>query len=279
MKIIYHPSCIEYGQPGHPESPERVRSSYEYLKDKFEFIEPTPATADDILRVHTRGHLADVQGGQFADLDSPAYENIYDHAMLSAGAAIMAMRMALAGESVFSLMRPPGHHAGREGVSGFCYFNNIAIAVAAALKEVERVAIVDFDCHHGNGTEEIFMEHERVRFISLHQSPLYPGTGLVSRKNCYNFPVGSLTGEDEYLDMFSNALALVQDYDSDLIAVSAGFDAYKRDPITSLDLEIETFGKIGGRIRALGKPVFSLLEGGYAPELKECIESYLNGVT
>ena len=278
MTIIFHPSCIEYGQPGHPESPERVRSSQEYLKDKFDFVEPSPAKADDILRVHTRAHLSDVQTGGFADLDSPAYEGIYEHALLSAGGALMAMRLTLNGEAAFSLMRPPGHHAGRESVAGFCYFNNIAIAVAAALDNVERVTIVDFDCHHGNGTEEIFLGHERVLYVSLHQSPLYPGTGLATRRNCHNFPVAPLTGEKEYLDILAQALEQVSAFDPDLIGVSAGFDAYKRDPITSLDLDIESFGKIGNAIRSLGKPTFSVLEGGYAPQLKECIESYLKGV-
>ncbi len=275
MKLVYHPSCIEYGRPGHPESPERVRLSHEYLKGNFDFIEPAPAEPGDVLRAHTRAHLVDVQNGHFADLDSPAYESIYDHALLSAGGALTAMRLALKGEGAFSLMRPPGHHAGRESVAGFCYFNNIAIAVAAALDEVERVAIVDFDCHHGNGTEEIFMGHERVLFVSLHQSPLYPGTGLASRKNCHNYPIASLTGEKEYLEIFSQALGVVSDFDPDLIGVSAGFDAYKRDPITSLDLGNESFGKIGQLIKNLKKPIFSLLEGGYSHELPECIESYL----
>ena len=163
-------------------------------------------------------------------------------------------------------------------MAGFCYFNNIAIAVAAALDKVQRVAIIDFDCHHGNGTEDIFMGHERVLFVSLHQSPLYPGTGLTTRENCHNFPIASLTGEDEYLGIFNEAIKDVAAFQPDLVAVSAGFDAYKRDPITSLDLDIESFGKIGKAIRGLGRPVFSVLEGGYAPELKKCIESYLNGV-
>ncbi len=278
MKVIYSETCLEYSQPGHPESPERVRSSYEHLKSKYEVVKPEAAAEDDVLAVHTPDLVGLVRSGNFFDGDSPAYPKLYEHAILSAGGAIAASDFALKGIPAFSLLRPPGHHAGRNFLGGFCYFNNIAVAVTRALNEVEKIAILDFDCHHGNGTEDIFHGHENVLYVSLHQSPLYPGTGITSDLNCLNFPVRAGTDEDEYMDILAVALESVSNFDPGMIAVSAGFDTFKEDPITNVALEIETYGKIAQRIKALGRPVFSVLEGGYSASMPRCVEAYLEGL-
>lgn len=202
---------------------------------------------------------------------------MFEYALLSCGAAIKAQELVLNKEFAFSLMRPPGHHAARDSAGGFCYFNNIAVAVSKALDTVKKVAIIDIDCHHGNGTQDIFLGEERVLYISLHQSPLYPGTGLKSIKNCLNFPLPSGTDEEEYLNIFKEAIEEAKNFSPQLIAVSAGFDTYKNDPLTNFNLEKETYTKISNLISSLKKPAFSVLEGGYSSELAECVEQYLIG--
>jgi acetoin utilization deacetylase AcuC-like enzyme len=279
MKVVFSDKCLEYSQAGHPESPERVRASQAYLKDKFKFVLPGEIEEADILRVHSQSLLDSVKTGRFYDADSPNYPEIFAYALLSAGAAVTASKIALEGEAAMSLMRPPGHHVGRDFLGGFCYFNNVAIAVAKALQQVGKAAIIDFDCHHGNGTQDIFLGKQNVLYVSLHQSPLYPGTGLTSEENCLNFPVPAGTDEPTYMTTFSKAIEAIYRFAPDLVAVSAGFDTYKGDPLTELGLEISTYEKIGQAIRELEKPVFAVLEGGYSDDLPECIHQFLKGLS
>lgn len=269
---------MEYEFPGHPESPQRLKSIYNLLKKKkIPFAEPAPAKEEDVLRVHSKEMMEKVRGAEFLDADTPGSKKMFEYAMLSCGAALKAMELALNKRTAFSLMRPPGHHATRDSSGGFCYFNNVAVAVHKALETVERAAIIDIDCHHGNGTQDIFLGFERVLYVSLHQSPLYPGSGLESTGNCFNFPLPAGTGEQEYLDGLKKAIEKVEKFSPQLIAVSAGFDTYRGDPLTGLKLEKETYAKISGLIASLDKPAFSILEGGYSDELAECVEQYLEG--
>ena len=279
MKIIFSEECMKYAEPGHPESPERVSSTSKFLLEKgFDFTSPVPCTDDVILLAHSSGLLDEVKGAKFIDLDTPALPDIYDHARLSAGAAIEAAKCCLMGENTFSLMRPPGHHATRNNLGGFCYFNSIAIASLKMKQNVDRVAIVDFDCHHGNGTEDIFLGREDFLYLSLHQSPLFPGTGLTSRENCLNYPLDAGITPDEYLSVFAEGLKKVEDFNPDLLAVSAGFDSYRLDPITNLNLELESYREIGAMISGIKKPTFSVLEGGYSGDLAECVYKFLTGL-
>jgi len=278
MKILFSKRCLEYSQPGHPESPQRVASAHRFLEEKgYEFIEPKPCKDEDLLGVHTEEFIGRVRNGEFFDLDTPNLPGVYDYAKLSAGAAIEAMWLALKGERAFSLMRPPGHHANQHRVGGFCYFNNIAISCKKALDSVVRVAIIDVDCHHGNGTQDIFMGDQRVLYVSLHQSPLYPGTGLSSVENCLNYPLYPGAEEEEYLRTLKEALAEVKKFDPNLVGVSAGFDTYHEDPVTNLGLEKSSFQKIGQMIAYLGKPTFVVLEGGYGDAFPECVWQFLLG--
>ncbi len=282
MKIIYSPECAGYEMPGHPESPRRVLASAELLKQKprHQFVAAQPCVEADVLRAHSKRLLETVRSGDFQEPDTPSLPGIFGHALRSAGAAIHAAELAWKGEPVFSLMRPPGHHATKEQMMGFCYFNCIAIAVARLLEAKDgpkRVAIMDFDCHHGNGTQDIFYKHERVLYVSLHQYPCYPGTGLESAFNAHNYPVAPHTEEKFYLEVFDKALGEARKFGPDLIAVSAGFDAYRRDPITQMGLEIGTFAKLGQRLAALKRPMFAVLEGGYSSKLPKCIDAFLDG--
>lgn len=280
MKIYYSDKCLGYSQPGHPESPARTESTHAFLKKKgYAFTGPEPCSEEDILIAHTQRLLDVVKRENFFDLDTPAYEGIYEIARISAGGAIdAAMHCLENGEKAFSLTRPPGHHATKNDLGGFCYFNSIAIASLKAGKKAGKVAIVDFDCHHGNGTEDIMLGRKDVLYLSLHQSPLFPGTGLKSRDNCINFPLSSGTSPEEYLKLFEEGLKKVEKFGPDLLAVSAGFDSYRLDPITSLELEQDTYREIGRMLAALGTPTFSVLEGGYSRDLPECIYEFLKGL-
>jgi acetoin utilization deacetylase AcuC-like enzyme len=279
MRIFFSDKCLKYFQPGHPESPERVHSTYLFLKEKgYEFIEPSACTDDDILLAHSESLLKEVKGGGFFDLDTPAFPDIYEYARLSAGSAIMAAQACLDSHKAFSLMRPPGHHATRGRLGGFCYFNNIAIACLRVRGGVSRIAIVDFDCHHGNGTEDIFIGKNGFLYISLHQSPLYPGTGLISKDNCLNYPVAPDTTPEEYLKVFEDAMEEVREFNPDLLAISAGFDSYRLDPLTNLSLEKETYREIGRMLSGVKRPTFAVLEGGYSRDMPECVYQFLSGL-
>jgi acetoin utilization deacetylase AcuC-like enzyme len=278
MEIIFSKRCLEYEYPGYPESPQRLKSIYNLLKEKkFEFVEPQAAKEEDILRVHSKNLVAQVKNGGFLDADTPNSQKMFGYALLSCGAAIRAQELALNKEFAFSIMRPPGHHATRDYAGGFCYFNNIAVGVSKALDTVKRVVIIDIDCHHGNGTQDIFLGDERVLYISLHQSPLFPGTGLESIKNCLNFPLPAGTNGKEFLTVLKKGIEEAENFSPQLIAVSAGFDTYKNDPLANFKLEKETYARISGLISSLRKPTFSILEGGYSAELAECVEQYLLG--
>lgn len=264
MKIIFSEKCLEYFSDFHIESPERVKKAYEILKTYgYKFLEPKPASEEDILKVHTQEHLEKIKTGNFFDPDTPAYENIYEYAKLAAGAAILAAK-----QKGFSLMRPPGHHAGRNGIAlnaptlGFCYFNNIAIAIKALDLPT---LIVDIDGHHGNGTQEIFFKDPKVIFISLHRYPLYPFTGISSEENCFNFPLPANVGEKKYLKTLDLALSKVERRKFEVVAISAGFDCHAGD-IASLGLLSRTYREIGKKIKNLGRPIFAVLEGGYIGE-------------
>ncbi len=281
MKTFFSTECLSYRFPGHPESPERIRSIHEHLKERrFAFIEPQPCSEEDILRVHSRELLTGVKTGTLFDGDTPPIPRIEHFARLSGGSAILASETALEEGAAFSLMRPPGHHATRTRVMGFCYFNNIAIAVAKYFEDNTngKVAILDIDCHHGNGTEEILLGNTSALYVSLHQSPLYPGTGLESHDNAFNFPLPLGPTEGEYLKTLEKACQAITDFSPSLLGVSAGFDTFQEDPLTQLGLEIETYGKIGKTIAGLKKPTFIVMEGGYSPKLPECVFEFLRGL-
>jgi acetoin utilization deacetylase AcuC-like enzyme len=284
MKIITDERCVDYCQPGHPERPARIRSTLELLRKQrsqpITWAAPLPADEKAILRAHSAAMVARLNEAGDFDADTPWFPGIADHARRSVGAALAALQSARAGETVFSLMRPPGHHATREVSMGFCYLNSIAIAALQALATgAKRVAVFDFDVHHGNGTEDILLNQKGAAFFSIHQSPCYPGTGTRDvGNNCFNFPVPPGLPRKEYRKVLSEALEALKNSEPELVAVSAGFDAYARDPLAQETLEVEDFHWLGQSIRGLGVPAFSLLEGGYSDELPELIFAYLNGL-
>jgi acetoin utilization deacetylase AcuC-like enzyme len=284
MKIVTDPRCTEYSHPGHPERPERIKLTTEKLRKQAElpivWTRPNVAEEAQLLRAHTAEHLARLKDPEDFDMDTPFIPGISEHARLSAGAGVDCMRSASTGQNAFSLMRPPGHHATRTRAMGFCYLNNMAIAALEALAAgTNRIAILDFDVHHGNGTEAILSGHPGAWFASVHQFPCYPGTGTRNvGNNCFNYPMPPGSGRIEYREALSSALDHLTQQDPSLLGVSAGFDCYVNDPLAQEPLEKEDFYWLGERIRKLGLPVFSLLEGGYSADLPDLILAYLKGL-
>ncbi len=278
MKVFYSPECEKYWQEGHPEHPRRTKRSYELLQDRFDFVNAESAEESDILTVHTHELVNAVRHRKFLDNDTPNLPKMFEHAKLAAGSAIQAMKTALANENGFSLMRPPGHHAGKNFLGGFCYFNNLAIAVKLALKSTDKVAIIDIDGHHGNGTQDIFLGDKNVLFISLHQKNAFPISGFTHADNCLNFPLMPGTKSDVYLDTLEKALDNVFEFDPDIVAVSAGFDTYRLDPLLELELEREAYYEIARMIKNIEKPCFAVLEGGYHTDLPRLIFEFLSGL-
>ena len=284
MKIITDQECTSYHSPGHPERPARISRTVDFLHKQVllpvEWQRPGPCDDSCLLRAHTPHHLARLDQPVDFDADTPYHTDIGKRARVSVGAALSALNMAREGQTAFSLMRPPGHHAMPDHAMGFCYLSNAAIAVLDALATGNsRVAVFDFDVHHGNGTEAVLLNRKGASFYSVHQSPCYPGTGLGDRgDNCFNFTVVPGTPREEYRKVLQQAFDRMLSGRPELIAVSAGFDAYARDPLAGGTLEAEDFHWLGQLFNKSDIPAFHLLEGGYSSDLPELIQAYLTGL-
>ncbi len=292
--IVYSEKYLEH-KPGmgHPERPERLKAIVEALRGaklwgtpSVKVIEPKPAKRGDIELVHATEHIELVErlskSERPLDGDTPVRKNTFELALLAAGGTIDAGRAVLSGEAsnAFALVRPPGHHASRARGGGFCYFNNLAVMIERMKREfgLRRIFVLDFDAHHGNGTEDIFYEDPSVLYMSLHQDPLtlYPGTGFVHELGSgegegytVNVPMPPGSGDAEYAGAMGEIFVpLSEQFKPDLFAVSAGFDAYADDPLTQLRLSTPAYGWLTRFVveqaerLCKGRVVF-VLEGGY----------------
>jgi acetoin utilization deacetylase AcuC-like enzyme len=286
---VRHPSSFRHETGGHPENPRRLAAIEEALSERdwlgLERIEAPAAEREQLLRIHDPEHLERIEafasaGGGLIDLDTVTSEGSWDAALHAAGGAIAATERLLddGGGFAFCGLRPPGHHAETGRAMGFCLFNNIAAAAAHAISErgLERVLILDWDVHHGNGTEEIFYDSDQVLYASIHQSPLYPGTGAVGDVGTgagegftVNLPVRPGSGPDEFLSLVQHVIApIAREWRPGLIGVSAGYDAHRDDPLAECELDEAAFADMAATIRDLASelevPVLVCLEGGYA---------------
>ena len=286
MIIVTDERCTDYHREGHPERPSRIADTLRLLRKQtgvpLQWSEPDPVSDEQILRAHRPAMLDWIRSSrEDFDGDTPWHPEIAEHALRSVGGAVAAQRLSLAGNPALSLFRPPGHHATDTQPMGFCYLNSMAIAALEASTSGGKraVAVFDFDVHHGNGTEDILLGRPGMGFFSVHQSPCYPGTGLGDRgTNCFNHTVRPGVPRKEYVRTLQSALDQLREWKPDLVGVSAGFDAYARDPLAQGTLEAEDYHWLGTQFRSLGVPIFSVLEGGYSSDLPELVLAYVKGL-
>ena len=262
-----------------PEQPARVLRSVPHLQAAHpDWTWQLPGLPEEsvLLAAHTPALVKRIAVPPDIDDDTPHFPGIEVHARRAVGAALQAGALAGTGKKAFSLMRPPGHHCTRERAMGFCYLHQIAIAALHEASRGRRVAVWDFDAHHGNGTEDILKGRPDTFFASVHQYPGYPGTGTTSSGNCRNYPVAPRTPREAHMNELARSWEAVLDFQADLVLVSAGFDAYARDPITEMSLETGDFAELGRWLRQAGRPAAALLEGGYSPDLPLLIDAFLS---
>ena len=282
MTIVTDPRCTEYRAAGHPEKPFRVARTIDLLRSQkslpLNWAEPAAVTREQLLRGHSEAHLTLLETPSDFDADTPYHQGIGDHARRGVGGALRALDLALSGEPAFSVLRPPGHHAMRDHPMGFCYLGSIALAALEARARGLRVAVFDFDVHHGNGTEALLAGHEGIAFASVHQSPAYPGTGTTNvSTNCFNYPVPPAASREAWRKAFRGALDRLMATQPQVLAVSAGFDGYRGDPLANGSLERDDFEWLGAQVRSCGIPTFGMLEGGYSLDLPDLVLLYLLG--
>ncbi len=292
MLIYYHDDFMahEMGE-SHPESPMRVGNLLPDLMAKnYEWREPRIATKAELALCHTTQHIgyifnsAPKNGLKILDSDTIMNQYSLNAALRAVGAGLDAVDNIGKFPKIFCLSRPPGHHAESNRAMGFCFFSNIAICAKYALtKGFKRVAICDFDVHHGNGTQDCLYHEPNILFISSHQMPLYPGTGYANEVGEFgqimNIPLPSGCSSALFWQKWQIGIEKLQDYNADLILISGGFDAHKDDPLANINLTDQDYRKFAQILAKLNTPIITMLEGGYHLEaLRKSVLAYCDGL-
>jgi acetoin utilization deacetylase AcuC-like enzyme len=281
VPVFTHPDCVRHDPgPDHPETPERLKVLLDRAgKDtRVSVVETSPGPRDALLAVHPDSYLAGLEamssrGGGALFLDTVLNRSSWAAVLGATGAVLAAVEHAHRGRgNGFAAIRPPGHHALAAKGMGFCLVNNVVVGARAAQRAGrERILIVDWDVHHGNGTQALVESDASIRYVSLHQHPWYPGTGMADERgvgNIFNVPRGPGRPPELYVgDLWAAVVAATSDWTPDLVLVSAGFDAMAGDPLGGFTLEPEHYGELTTRLRERipGAPIVGLLEGGYVP--------------
>lgn len=296
VPVFTHPSCLKHDPgSGHPETPGRLRAVLDRLRTEsgIGLREAEPASLEPLLAVHPQIHLDTLEamsakGGGSLFLDTILSRDSWSAVLGGVGAVLAATDYAIAGQGhAFAAIRPPGHHALAAKGMGFCLVNNVVVAARHAQSAgLKQVLIIDWDVHHGNGTQALVERDSTVRYVSLHQSPWYPGTGAAEERgvgNVFNVPRGPGRPPSLYLgDLWNGIVAATTDWTPDLVLVSAGFDAMAGDPLGGFTLEPEHYAEWTIRLRQHlpSAPIVGLMEGGYVPErLAEGVASHLRALT
>ena len=306
IRAYTHPACALHHNPNSSvEAPERLAAALEGAErargagTALDFLLPEPAPREALEAVHDLRYLDHLRalsesGGGYLDGDTATNAHSWEAAVLASGASVAAVEDAMGGTPSFAIVRPPGHHAGAAYAMGFCLLNHVAVAAAHALSlGARRVAILDWDVHHGNGTQDIFYGREDVLYLSVHRSPFYPGTGRSDEAGqrdglgfTVNVPLPARSGADRYAAAFAGVLLpVLREFEPEVVIVSAGYDAHRDDPLGGMALDETFFGEAAAAVAALTQEIPGcalpalVLEGGYnLAALAGCVEATVRGL-